>query len=96
MQWQLPNYHHSFTYSLNPVVVGHLLNIHVIVGKSTATVEKSVIMDISGYFPHNNTLAFQNKLDYCKLFVEPSGSVCSMEKGHDYIANWLVPISKQT
>ena len=86
----------SFTYSPDPVVVGHLLNIHV-AGKSTATVEKNAIMDISGHFPNNNTLVFQNKLDYCKLFVEPSGSECPTEKGHfDFTANWLIPNEHDT
>jgi hypothetical protein len=91
-----PNTITLLAYSPDPVFVGHILNIHI-AGKSTATVEKDAFMVISGHFPNNDTLVFNHKLDYCKLFVNPSGSECPVKKGHfDFTANWLVPNEHDT
>jgi hypothetical protein len=88
---KFPNTITSLTYSPDPVYVGHIVNIHI-AGKSTATVEKNAFVDISGYFLNNDTLLFRYTFDYCKLFVNPSGSECPVEKGHfDFTANWVIP-----
>ena len=83
-----PNVVTSFDYSPNPVVAGQMVNVHI-AGKASKVVEKGALMVITGHY--ENQLDFLHVLDYCKLFVESSGSNCPVETGDfDFKASWPV------
>ncbi|CAI2198095.1 19305_t:CDS:1, partial [Funneliformis geosporum] len=76
----------SMDYSPNPIVTGQNITVHM-VGETAEVIEKGAIMKIY----HDHKGKFEHELDYCKLFVEPSGFVCPVEKGHlDFTATWLI------
>ncbi|CAI2186382.1 17300_t:CDS:2 [Funneliformis geosporum] len=55
-------------YSPNPTVIGQNITVHM-VGEMAEVIEKGAMMRIY----HDYKGKFKHELDYCKLFVEPSG-----------------------
>ncbi|CAI2178622.1 18110_t:CDS:2, partial [Funneliformis geosporum] len=74
------------TMSPDPIVLGQNITVHT-VGQTTEVIEEGALMRI--YHEPNGKPEFES--DYCKLFVEPSGFVCPVEKGNfDFTATWLI------
>ncbi|CAI2165231.1 4307_t:CDS:1 [Funneliformis geosporum] len=76
----------SMSISPNPLVAGQNITVRM-VGKTTVVIEKGALMRIY----HDPKGKFEHEADFCKLFVEPSGSMCPVEKGNlDFTATWLI------
>jgi hypothetical protein len=82
-----PNPITLYSYSPNPVVVGQMITVRI-GGEVTKPIEKGALVKVTIYQDKKELYTYER--DYCKMFVEPSGSKCPVGKGHfEHTASFL-------
>ncbi len=78
----------SFFHYPNPLISGQEITVHMS-GKANAVVEKGAkVRLLVSHDDHEEEL--YDEFDYCKVFVEKSGSTCPVKKGHfDFTGCWI-------
>jgi len=87
----IPNTLSAFDFTPNPVVLGQNVTVHI-AGKATEIVNPGTLVVYTGYDKSDPSKpAFQHQLDYCEIFVQPSGSVCPVKEGDfSFTGTWLL------